>query len=148
MPGVASGRTVMDMGRTRTAAVAALWLALVPVGLTACGGGEPPAFCQDLDALAASMNALRETDVSAENAEEIRTKLRAIGDDINQLSDTAKAEFEPQITEVKTQAAELQTSFAAATAAPSEDSVAAARRDVGELKNAFLDLQAALQASC
>ena len=46
------------------------------------------------------------------------------------------------------QSAELQTSFAAATAAPSEDSIAAARRDVGELKNAFLDLEAALQASC
>jgi hypothetical protein len=136
------------MRRTRTVAAAVLCLALVPVGLTACGGGEPPAFCQDLDELAASMNALRETDVSAENADEVKTKLQAIGDDLTQLSDTAKQTFEPQISEVKKQAAELQTSFGAATAAPSEDSVAAARRDVGELKNAFLDLEAALQASC
>jgi hypothetical protein len=136
------------MRRTRTVAAAVLWLTLVPVGVTACGGGEPPAFCQDLDELAASMNALRETDVSAENAGQVKTKLQAIGDDLEQLSDTAKVEFDPQITEVKTQAAELRTSFGAATAAPSEDSVAAARRDVGELKNAFLDLEAALQASC
>jgi hypothetical protein len=136
------------MRRTRTFAGAVVWLALVPAGLAGCGGAEPPAFCQDLDALAASMNALRETDVSAENADEVKTKLQAIGDDLNQLTDTAKQEFEPQISEVKKQAAELQTSFGAATAAPSEDSVAAARRDVGELKNAFLDLEAALQASC
>jgi hypothetical protein len=136
------------MKTRRTTAAAVLWLALVPAGATACGGGEPPAFCQDLDALAASMNALRETDISVENADAIKTKLQAIGDDLNQLSDTAKVEFEPQITEVKTQAAELRTSFGAATAAPSETSIAAARRDVGELKNAFLDLEAALQASC
>jgi hypothetical protein len=136
------------MRPTRTVAAAVVWLALVPVGLAGCGGGEPPAFCQDLDELAASMNALRETDVSAENADDVKTKLQAIGDDLDQLSDTAKVEFEPQITEVKTQAAELRTSFGAATAAPSEASVAAARRDVGELKNAFLDLEAALQASC
>jgi hypothetical protein len=136
------------MRRTRTLAAPVLWLALVPAGLAGCGGAEPPAFCQDLDALAASMTALRETDISAENADEVKTKLQAIGEDLNQLSDTAKQEFEPQISEVKKQSAELQTSFAAATAAPSEDSIAAARRDVGELKNAFLDLQAALQASC
>jgi hypothetical protein len=136
------------MRTTRGAAAAVLWLALVPAGITACNAPGPPPFCQDLDELAASMNALRETDVSAENADEVKTKLQAIGDDLDQLSDTAKTEFEPQITEVKTQAAELQTSFAAATAAPSEDSIAAARRDVGELKNAFLDLEAALQASC
>jgi hypothetical protein len=136
------------MRTTRTAAAAVVWLALVPGLAAACNAPGPPAFCQDLDALAASMNALRETDVSAENADEVKTKLQAIGDDLEQLSDTAKTEFEPQITEVKTQSAELQTSFAAATAAPSEDSIAAARRDVGELKNAFLDLEAALQASC
>jgi hypothetical protein len=132
----------------RSTAAAVLLLALMPAGLAACGGGEPPAFCQDLDELAASMNALRETDVSVENADDVKTKLQAIGDDLEQLSDTAKTTFEPQITEVKTQAAELRTSFGAATAAPSEESVAAARRDVGELKNAFLDLEAALQASC
>ena len=77
-----------------------------------------------------------------------RRRLKAIGDDLDQLSADAKEQFAPQITEVKTQAAELGVSLNAATAAPSEASIAAARRDVGELKNAFLDLQAALQATC
>ena len=69
-------------------------------------------------------------------------------EELDQLSADAKEQFAPQITEVKTQAAELGVTLKAATAAPSEASISAARRDVGELKNAFLDLQAALQATC
>ncbi len=137
------------MTRTRRAAAVLLWVALVPAGLSACGGGsQTPAFCEDLDALAASMTELKESDVRAEGIDATKTRLKAIGDDLDQLSADAKTQFAPQITEVKTQAAELGVSLNAATAAPSEASIAAARRDVGELKNAFLDLQAALQATC
>lgn len=137
------------MTRSRSAAAVLLWVALVPAGLSGCGGGnQTPAFCNDLDALSASMNKLRETDISAQGLEAAKTQLGVIGDDLEQLSADAKAEFAPQITEVRTQAGELKVTLGAATAAPSEESVAAARRDVGELKNAFLDLQAALQATC
>jgi hypothetical protein len=137
------------MTRTRRAAAVLLWAALVPVGLSACGGGsQTPAFCDDLDALAASMNALKESDVRAQGIEATKTQLQAIGDDLEQLSADAKTQFAPQITEVKTQASELKVTLEAATAAPSEETISAARRDVGELKNAFLDLQAALQATC
>jgi hypothetical protein len=137
------------MTRTRRAAVVLLWVALVPAGLSGCGGGsQTPAFCDDLDALNASMNKLKETDVRAEGVEAAKTQLKVIGDDLDQLSADAKEQFAPQITEVKTQAAELGVTLKAATAAPSEASISAARRDVGELKNAFLDLQAALQATC
>lgn len=136
------------MRRARSAATAVLWLTLVPVGLAGCGGAEPPAFCQDLDQLAASMQALKETDVKTAGIEGVTTKLQAIGDDLDQLSATAKQQFEPQITEVKKQGGELKSTVDAAVADPSEANVSAARRNVGELKNAFLDLQAALQASC
>jgi hypothetical protein len=125
-----------------------VWLAVVPVGLVGCGGAEPPAFCQDLDQLAASMQALKDTDVKAEGIEGVKTKLQAISADLDQLSATAKEQFEPQITEVKKQGGELKTTVDAAVANPSEETLAAARLNVGELKNAFLDLQAALQASC
>lgn len=138
------------MTRSRSAAAVLLWVALVPAGLSGCGGGgsQTPAFCDDLDALSASMNKLRETDINAQGIDAAKTQLVAIGDDLEQLSADAKTEFAPQITEVKTQASELKVSLGAATSAPSEASVAAARRDVGELKNAFLDLEAALQATC
>jgi hypothetical protein len=137
------------MTRTRRAAAVLLWAALLPAGLSACGGGsQTPAFCDDLDALAASMNALKESDVRAQGIEATKTQLKAIGDDLDQLSADAKTQFAPQITEVKTQASELKVTLEAATAAPSEATISAARRDVGELKNAFLDLQAALQATC
>jgi hypothetical protein len=129
-------------------AAAAIWIALVPAGLAGCGGGEPPAFCQDLDQLAASMQALKDTDVKAAGIDGVKPKLQAIGDDLDQLSATAKQQFEPQITEVKKQGSELKTTVDAAVASPSQENIAAARRNVGELKNAFLDLQAALQASC
>jgi hypothetical protein len=129
-------------------ASAVLWLAVVPVGLVGCGGAEPPAFCQDLDQLAASMQALKDTDVKAEGIEGVKTKLQAISADLDALSATAKEQFEPQITEVKKQGGELKTTVDAAVANPSEETIAAARLNVGELKNAFLDLQAALQASC
>ena len=136
------------MGTTRTVAAAAIWLALVPVGIAGCGGSEPPAFCQDLDQLAASMQALKDTDVKAAGIEGVKPKLQAIRDDLDQLSSTAKQQFEPQITEVKKQGNELKTTVDAAVASPTQETIAAARRNVGELKNAFLDLQAALQASC
>ena len=136
------------MRTTRSVAAAVVWLALVPVGLVGCGGAEPPAFCQDLDGLAASMQALKDTDVKAAGIEGVKTKLQAISADLDQLSDTAKEQFEPQITEVKKQGGELKTTVDAAVADPSEANISAARLNVGELKNAFLDLQAALQASC
>ena len=136
------------MRTTRSVAAAVVWLALVPVGLAGCGGADPPAFCQDLDQLAASMQALKDTDVKAAGIEGVKTKLQAISADLDQLSDTAKTQFEPQITEVKKQGSELKTTVDAAVADPSEANVSAARLNVGELKNAFLDLQAALQSSC
>ena len=78
----------------------------------------------------------------------VKTQLKAIGNDLEKLSSDAKTQFAPQITEVKKQATELKTTLEAATASPSEETISAARRNVGELKNAFLDLQAALQATC
>jgi hypothetical protein len=139
-----------SMTRTRRAAVVLLWVALVPAGLGSCGGGgsQTPAFCKDLDALNASMSQLKTSDVRAQGVEATKTQLKAIGDDLEQLSSDAKTQFAPQITEVKKQATELKTTLEAATASPTEETISAARRNVGELKNAFLDLQAALQATC
>jgi soluble cytochrome b562 len=125
-----------------------VWLALVPAALGACANAEPPAFCQDLDQLASSMQSLKETDVKAEGIDGVKTRLQAIAQDLDQLSATAKQQFAPQISEVKKQGSELKTTVDAAVKDPSEANVSAARRNVGELKNAFLDLQAALQASC
>lgn len=133
---------------TRSVATALVFLALVPAGLAGCASAEPPAFCQDLDQLAASMQALKETDVKAEGIDGVKTKLTAIRDDIGQLSQTAKEQFAPQLDEVTKQGNELKTTVDAAVASPSEETISAARRNVGELKNAFLDLQAAIQASC
>lgn len=129
-------------------AAVVVWLALVPGGLTACANAEPPAFCQDLDQLASSMQALKQTDVKAEGIDGVKTRLQAVSQDLDQLSTTAKQQFAPQINEVKKQGSELKTTVDAAVKDPSEANVSAARRNVGELKNAFLDLQAALQASC
>jgi soluble cytochrome b562 len=129
-------------------AAAVVWVALVPAGLAACANAEPPAFCQDLDHLAASMQALKQTDVKAEGINGVKTKLQAISQDLDQLSATAKQQFAPQINEVKKQGSELKTTVDAAVKDPSEANVSAARRNVGELRNAFLDLQATLQASC
>jgi len=129
-------------------AAVVVWLALVPAGLAACTNAQPPAFCQDLDQLPSSMQALKQTDVKAEGIDGVRTKLQAIAQDIDQLSATAKQQFAPQITEVEKQGGELKTTVDAAVKDPSEANVSAARRDVGELKNAFLDLQATIQASC
>jgi uncharacterized protein HemX len=140
------------MTRTRRAAVVLLWVALVPAGLGSCGGGgggsQTPAFCKDLDALNASMSQLKTADVRAQGVEATKTQLKAIGNDLEKLSSDAKTQFAPQITEVKKQATELKTTLEAATASPTEETISAARRNVGELKNAFLDLQAALQATC
>ena len=94
------------------------------------------------------MQALKDSDVKAAGIDGVKTKLQVIAKDLDQLSATAKQQFQPQIDQVKKQGSELKTTVDAAATSPSQDNIAAARRNVGELKNAFLDLQAALRASC
>ena len=132
--------------RTRTPAAALLCLVLAAPALTACG--EPPALCQDMDALSASIENLRSLNTGENALSAASSELTKIESDLEKLRADAAAEFATQIAAVQSAKDGLRASVRAAAEAPTTTTLSAVRDDVGALRLAVDGLKAALSASC
>ena len=134
------------MTRTRRAAVTALSLVVLGAGLAACGG--QPAVCDDMDSLNASVQKLKDANISDNGLSAVKTDLSNVESDLKQLKADASAQYSSQIDDVRTQAASLQSSIRAAAAAPSVDALAQVVDGVKAVGAAIGDLGDAVSSSC
>jgi len=140
-------RGMNDRTATRRRRGAALLLSfvLVPAGLVACGG-EPPALCQSLDTLAASVEKLRGVDVKDQSA--FQSELATVQTNLQKVREDAGEQWATEIAAVESDAATVKSSLQAAAASPSAASLSAVVDATRALQTAFADLKAVASASC
>jgi hypothetical protein len=142
--GVARGHAhAMRRRRSGNLATAAL------IALFACGcGDDPPAVCDSLDAVRASVDDLRHANISENGLSQVRSDLQRLKQDIDGLTDAGRAQFEPQISAVRAAAEQLSTSVTAASAEPTAVTLAAVGGGVTGLADAVRGLTAAMSETC
>ena len=104
---------------TRTGC-AALLLVLIGAGsgLTACSADEP-AVCDDVEALSASMDHLKDAQVGENALSVVSTELSKMKSSVAQLAEDAADQFATEIDAVKTQVETLESAVRSATDQPS-----------------------------
>jgi predicted PurR-regulated permease PerM len=130
--------------RQRAAALVVSFI-LVTTGLLACGG-EPPALCQSLDTLAASVEKLRAADVKDPTA--FQSELTTVQDNLQKVREDAGEQWATEIAAVESSAATVKASLQAAAASPSAASLSAVVDAARALQVSFADLKAVASASC
>lgn len=134
------------MGRTAiTGAVAAIGLA---IGVAGCGGSDKPAYCADRTALRQSLADLGDVDVRADGVDALTTQLRTVERDATALVGSARDEFAPEASALRSAIARVERSAQQAIADPSAQSVSAVAADASDLASAFGELSDAVAARC
>jgi hypothetical protein len=117
------------------------------LGLVACGQ-DKPAVCGQADELKASVERLKDTDVSENGVGAIRSSLSQVKVEFEQLQKDAGTQFQPQIAAVEQSVAQVQSSSATARENPSAQSLAVVGADLTGLGVSVRDLGAAIKATC
>jgi hypothetical protein len=127
---------------------------LVGAALVACSGEDPPAVCGSIDNLQKSWSQLQSVDLS--NATDdlqgtINSLKSAVSDvktDLAQVVDDAGDQFAPEITQVKSAAAQLETQAKAAEGDLSTDNLAALGTAVRTFSTNMQSLVSAVGNAC
>lgn len=139
-------------GSTRPRNLVAVAAGAAAIGLAGCGGSDSgsskPAYCQDVDALQQSLNALTDIKIQAGALSDIQAKLTQVQQDAQALKASAKSEFAPQTTALKDALSKLSTDAKQTAASPSAAAVGAVVDDVQQVGTAFGDLQSAVKGKC
>lgn len=125
------------MSKTVIITVATLLLA---TGLAGCS--DQPAVCDSVDELRASVDNLKDINLSENGLGEISDSLSAIEDDVRQVASDAKGEFSDQVDQVDADFTELGSSVDAArqdTSASTLGAVGAAVSTLGDDVEALVD---------
>jgi hypothetical protein len=94
--------------------------------LAACSE-DPPAVCDSVASLRASVDDVTQVDLRASGGlSDLQSGLDAVGDDLAQVKSDAAAEFGSQVDTVEASYDELTSSIESATGSPSADAVRAA----------------------
>jgi len=116
--------------------------------LGGCGGAEKPAVCDSLDAVRASVDHVRDANVSENGMSQLRTDLTRLKTDLNQLANDAKAQFKPEVDKVRSAADELSSAVKSAKADPTSTTFASVRTAVEGLGDAVRNMDTALSDTC
>jgi hypothetical protein len=128
--------------------VAGTVLFLVGVALVGCSE-DKPAVCSSVDNLEASVDDVKDIDVTASGAvDELKDGLAAIKSDLAEVKSEAKTEFSPQIDTVESSFGALTTSIDAAIADPTAATLAAVGTAVSPFTTAVQTLVSDIQSTC
>jgi hypothetical protein len=118
----------------------ALTLVTVLLGAGLAGCSDQPAVCDSVDALQASVDNLRDINVSANGMGAISDSLATIKRDLNQVKTDAEAEYATQVDAVDAAVSELTSGVTAAQQDPSASNLGV----VGQAVSGAVDSVAAL----
>jgi hypothetical protein len=116
-------------------------------GLVACGGDQP-AVCDDLDAVQASVDNLKDIQVSENGLTALSPALSQVKQDLQQLVMDAKAEFGDEASKVQTAVTALQGSVATAKSERTASSLTDVGTAVGVVRSSLTALQDAVSGTC
>lgn len=146
MPAGRAAATVESMTRTRCAAILLAVLAAGP-GLTACSADDP-AVCDDVDALSASMDNLRDAQIGENALSVVSTELSQMTTEVKQLADDASQEYADEIDAVRTQVSAVQSGVESATQQPTADALAQVSEGIKGVGTAVDGLVDSVQETC
>jgi hypothetical protein len=131
----------------RTATLAAVAAALV--GAAGCGGEDRPAYCDDRASLEQSIKALGDVNLTRQGGiADLQESLRQVEADARKLADSARDEFGPQASALRSSVSGLGTAVDRAASEPSRETLTAVADDVSQVGTAFDDVSAAVADNC
>jgi hypothetical protein len=134
---------------TRRLAGALFALALTGSLLTACGGEEQSAVCDDVDDLRVSLTSLQAFDIYDPNVlSDLSAVLDQVRSQVQTLAEDASSEYDAEVAVVESSIDDLETSAQAAVAEPGQAALATLEDDVKGFSAAFKDLRAAVGDTC
>lgn len=123
----------------------ALALAL---GVAGCGDSDQPAYCDDRAALEQSLSDLGDVDVGADGLNALTAQLRQVQRDASALVSSAREEFGPEASALRSSIARLETSVRTAVADPSPQRVSDVAADASSAAAAFGELSDEVAGDC
>lgn len=130
---------------TRTVALAVATL-LLGAGLSGCS--DQPAVCDSVDALQASVDNLKDINLSENGVGEISDSLSTIEDDLRQVKTDAKAEWSAQVDAIEADATELTSTVETAQQGPSASTLGAVGTAVSTLVDDVTALAEDVSSTC
>ncbi|HEY3186441.1 MAG TPA: hypothetical protein VGJ70_03130 [Solirubrobacteraceae bacterium] len=129
--------------------IAVIAVAAASIGATAgCGGSDKPGYCDDRDNLEQSVNGLKDINLSEDGVKSVQTQVQKIETDARAFTQSAKSEFQPQSTALKSSLSALGTAVGEAVSSPSAQSLATVADDISKVGTAFNDLADATSQKC
>ena len=135
----------MRLSLRRPAAAAAPFLLVL--SLAGCGDSKP-AVCSDLDALRASVENLKDVNISENGMTAFTSGLSQIGGDLDQLGADAKSQYQSEVAAVRQALDTLGSSVNSAVADPGPTSFAAVRTAVAGVGDSLSGLDSAVSGTC
>lgn len=112
-----------------------------------CGTDQPP-VCDSLAAVQATMNQVRDTNVSENGLAPLKGNLQQLKLDLQQLTTDAAAQFAPEVEVVKAAANQFSASVDSARTDPDAGALASVRATLGTLQNSVRNLGDAMSGTC
>lgn len=135
--------------QTRRFAGTVLTLALAGWSLTACGGDDTSAVCDDVDDLRQSGAALQAIDIYDSNVlSDLEVVLDQISTQVRTLAEDASDEYADEVDQLQSSFDDLEASAEAAMATPDGDVLRALADDAKGFSAAFKDLRTAVGDTC
>jgi hypothetical protein len=126
----------------------ALTTLILALPLAACSEDEP-AVCGSVDDLRASVDDVREVDVTgSDDLTDLQSALTAVESDFAEVKTDARSEFNAPVDAVETSLTALKTSVEQAQSAPAADTLAAAASDLSAFGSEVQTLIDDVQSTC
>jgi hypothetical protein len=115
-----------------------------------CGADEPaaPPVCASLDAVRATAEHIRNTNVSENGVGQMRTYLGQLRTDLEQLATDAAAQFGPQTQQLRAATDNLSASITTARTVPNADNLQSVRDAAGAVRANVQILRDAAAGTC
>ena len=120
----------------------------IAIGVAACGGSDEPEYCADRAALQQSLADLGDVDVRADGLDALTQQLRTVQRDASALVSSARDEFGPEASALRSAIVRLEGSARAAIADPSAELVSEVAADASGVASVFGELSDAVGSSC
>jgi len=134
------------MKSSSTLAVTAVTVTML---LGGCGGsGDQPAVCDSLDAVQASVDHMNVANYSENGMSQMRSDLEGLKLNLQQLTDDAQAQVQPQVQAIRASADQVSASVSAAKANPTETTLDGVRGAMAALSDALRGARTAVSGTC
>lgn len=127
-------------------------LLLVAVACSSSGGGGSPAtnsaVCSDVASLKSSVAQLKTLDLSSNSIDQVKAKLTAVGNDLQQVATTAKGQYSKQVDAIQHDYASLKSAVQIAVKNPTYPTIAQVRTSFSTLVSAVTHFANSIAATC